>query len=94
LAERLSEQDSEISEKIEMAFRLIVCRQIREKEKMLLVDYFDDELNQFSANQSQAEDFIKVGEYPFQGDADPAELAALMQVIHSIYNMEEALSKS
>jgi hypothetical protein len=41
-----------------------------------------------------AEDLIAVGEYPIPQKVDKVILAAMMQVVSTIYNLEEAITKS
>ena len=94
LAERLSLERSGTNEKIEKAFRLIICREPGDKEKELLQSYYAKEKERFSKERSAAEDFINVGEYKHENVSDVGATAALMQVIHTIYNMEEAITKS
>ena len=94
LSEKLAMSQLSVEEKVEKAFRLILCRQPNESEKALLSTYFQDELERFSAHPEKADEFIAVGEFPKQEIEDQIKVAALMQVIHTIYNMEEAITKS
>jgi hypothetical protein len=79
---------------IEEAFRRIVCRKPSEKELSALKDYHQSEMKRFSADKKRAEKFIRIGEFPAAKGLDPARHAALMQVIHMIYNLEETTVKS
>jgi cytochrome c553 len=94
LAARLLSETSTEQEKIEKAFRLIVCRRPTSEELSILAGYFDEEKKQFSKTPQKAEALLKVGEYPPDSMPDQASHAALMQVICSIYNLEEAITKS
>jgi cytochrome c553 len=94
LAARLLSETSTEQEKIEKAFRLIVCRRPTSEELSILAGYFDEEKKQFSEAPQKAEALLKVGEYPPDSMPDQASHAALMQVICSIYNLEEAITKS
>lgn len=94
LAERLAEEPIAREEKIDKAFQLIICREARESEKDLLLQYHQDQLVRFESNPEQAAKFIDIGEYPAKEDRKEVDVAALMQVIHTIYNMEEAITKS
>ena len=47
-----------------------------------------------SLNASEAEKRLAVGESPLPQQADKIRLAALMQVVTTIYNLEETLTKS
>jgi len=93
-AERLLEEKSSVNEKIEKAFRSIVCRQPKKEEFDILISYFNDEIKLFSQSKKKANQFINAGEYPQKKTQDVIIVAALMQVIHTIYNMEESITKT
>jgi hypothetical protein len=59
----------------------------------LLTNYFEEEKKNFATQPENAKEFIKQGEYPHQEIKDTINLAALMQVVHTIYNMDEAITK-
>ncbi|HEX6849684.1 MAG TPA: PSD1 and planctomycete cytochrome C domain-containing protein [Chitinophagaceae bacterium] len=94
LAEKLSSEKISDEQKIEKAFRLIICRKATEKEKQILFDYYKKEKETFSQESSKAESFLKTGEYKHEQNINKTEAAALMQVVHTIYNMEEAITRS
>ena len=94
LAEKLSAESISDDQKIEKAFRLIICRKASKKEKQILFEYYKKEKETFSKDLSKAESFLKAGEYKHEQNINKAETAALMQVVHTIYNMEEAITKS
>ncbi len=93
LAERLMSEKSGIEEKISKAFRLIISRTPKSQELKLLLDYFEEEKKSFSQAPKKAASFINTGEYKHEKIADMISLAALMQVLDTIYNMEEAMAK-
>ncbi|MEJ7677661.1 MAG: DUF1553 domain-containing protein [Segetibacter sp.] len=78
---------------ISNAFRRIICRKPTNKETEILVDYWKEKQAWFKANAKAADKVIKVGEYKpaYKSNTD---LAAVMQVIQVIYNMEEAITKT
>ncbi|WP_109829722.1 PSD1 and planctomycete cytochrome C domain-containing protein [Reichenbachiella versicolor] len=94
LAENLSSEDIADDNKVEKAFKLIVCRSPKPQEKELLISYLKEQKEHFTDHPELAEDFIKVGEYPAKEGRDSVQVAALMQVIHSIYNLEETITRS
>lgn len=94
LAEKLMQQDQTVEEKIETAFKRIICRDIKAEEKQLLAEYFDEEQTYFQANPANARELLAVGEYERITELNEIRTAALMQVIHTIYNMEEAIMKT
>jgi len=89
MAERLILNTDE-NDRIEMAFRLIMCRKIKDKEFESINEYFKNKL--LSLDNAIASELIDVGEYPLNEELDPTEVAALMQTILIIYNLEEATS--
>ncbi|MDN5202015.1 PSD1 and planctomycete cytochrome C domain-containing protein [Fulvivirgaceae bacterium BMA10] len=94
LAEKLIEENSDTQEKLKKAFRLILCREPKEKETQLLTSYFNEEVNRFSNEKNKAKSFVDVGEFPAKEIKNEIEFSALMQVIHTVYNMEETITKS
>ncbi len=94
LAQRLAAEASPVEEKIDQAFRLILARKARPHENALLGAYFEDALKEFTQQPEAAERFLQVGEYPQSDTTDAVTVAALMQVVHTLYNMDEALTKN
>ncbi|HEX8059957.1 MAG TPA: PSD1 and planctomycete cytochrome C domain-containing protein [Cyclobacteriaceae bacterium] len=90
LAESLMSEEA----KIEKAFRLIICRKGTDKEISILKDYYNSEREVFVKNTDDANKVINIGEFKHQNVADKASLAAMIEVIMTIYNMEEAIVKS
>jgi len=93
-AQRLMAEKSTAEEKIAKAFKTIVCRDGKPQELKLLVTYFEEEKINFGKSPAKASQLIKQGEFPQAAVSDVASLAALMQVVHTIYNMEEAITKT
>jgi hypothetical protein len=79
---------------IETAFRLIACRRPTSKELSLLEDYYEELLVNFKKQPEKARRLLLQGEYKQLPTQDPAATAALMQVIHTIYNMDESQNKN
>lgn len=93
-SENLMQEESTVAEKIEKAFGTIVCRTIKPEEKEMLLGYYIEQESAFMKETEQAEAFINVGEFPASKDRDVVKVAALMQIIHTIYNLEETIVKS
>lgn len=93
LAGRLLDEGTTEREKIEKAFQLIVCRKPTDAEMNVLLEYFAEEKATLAADEAKARKLLDVGEYP-KGNYEPIMHAALMQVISSIYNLEEATTRS
>lgn len=92
LAARLLTEETQTKDKVSKAFRLIVSRKPSEEEIELLSNHFEEELKNLTPET--AEDLLDVGEYPIPEDMDRVTLAAMMQVVNIIYNLEEAITKS
>ncbi len=93
LAERLMLEDSKTEDRIIMAFRRILCRHPDEKEVALMLKYYEEERSSFTAAPESAEALIRQGEFPHEKIDDKASLAALMRVVHTLYNTDEAISR-
>ena len=92
-AQNLLSSEAGNDDRISIAFRSIICRRPSQEEVELLSNYHEVLKNEFSIDPEKSEVFVEVGEYPLESD-NKVELAALMQLIHTIYNMEEAITKS
>lgn len=93
-AQRLVSRQASAEENIRVAFRSIICRIPNEKESKILGDYYKQQLALFTSNKLNADKTLDAGEYPKDAKADKNKSAALMKVISTIYNMEEALTKT
>jgi Protein of unknown function (DUF1553)/Protein of unknown function (DUF1549)/Planctomycete cytochrome C len=91
LAEKLMLTNNDLTQKIENAFRKIVCRKPKSKELEILKDYYESEIDFFQNNTKKSEKLLSIGEYKRQPIKDKNATAALMQTIQMIYNMEEAI---
>jgi hypothetical protein len=94
LAQKLIKENGSNDQKIEKAFRMIVCRTPNTKEKDVLNKYYEEELQLFSSKKQDAKLALKIGEYPLDKKADQNALAALMKTINTIYNLEETITKT
>jgi hypothetical protein len=93
LATKIHKENSDAEARIEEAFQRIMCRKPSTKELDILVSYFEEENERFVNEPEKARDLMQVGEYPLDEKEIHAESAALMQVIMTIYNLEEAITK-
>ena len=93
LATRLDSEIKDDSEAIKTAFKRILCRDMNSDEEEILESYFEDQLDRFEANPEQIKPTLEVGEYPIEKSEETARTAALMQVIVSLYNLEETITK-
>lgn len=94
LAQELEAGNGAVKDKIALAFRRIICRKASDKELQLLQAYYDDQLKLFTQKQLDAGKTLKVGEHPGNEKLDKDNCAALMKTINTIYNLEEAITKT
>jgi hypothetical protein len=79
---------------LKMSFRQILCRWPDERELAMLKNYYEGETQRFRKNPQDAKAFLQVGEWKETGPSDAIKHAALMSVIHMIYNLEEVITKN
>jgi len=89
-----SREHSSDREKILKAFRLIVCRKPSDKEMKIMEDYYAGQLEAYRAKKLDAARTLNIGEYPQDKHADSNTTAALAKLIGTLYNLEEAITKS
>ena len=92
LGAKLLAENSSSKDKIYKAFRLIICRKPTDKELSILTSYYADQLR--TIDKPNAEKLLNVGEYPIPPNLDKITLAAMMKVVDTIYNLEEAITKT
>lgn len=93
-AQKLVAEQSPIGEKINNAFQTIICRLPSNKEKTILQDYYNEQLQLFASKKLNAAETLKIGESLVNNKTDLNNSAALMKVISTIYNMDEAITKT
>lgn len=94
LAQKLLAEPVSMEQKINKAFRLIVCRKALPAESAVLQGYYHEQWEGFSQKRLDAAATIKAGEYKGPEHADLNSLAALMKVVEAIYNLEESITKT
>jgi hypothetical protein len=93
-AERLMIDKSSVDEKVRKAFQTIICREPKKEEFEQLMEYYNQEKINFDKTPEKATQFVEVGEYHHEQIKDVVSLAALMQLVQTIYNLDEAITKS
>jgi hypothetical protein len=94
LAERLSLDKNPIEKKIAKAFNMIVCRKATDKEIDILTKYYENEYAILKTKPEDVQKLIRIGEYKHENVDDTTSLAALIEVVMSIYNLEETIVRS
>ncbi|MEJ7913843.1 MAG: DUF1553 domain-containing protein, partial [Chitinophagaceae bacterium] len=92
LAARLLNETSGQEDKITKAFQSIVSRKPSSKEMAVLLDYHDKQLK--TLHPKKVSSLLSIGEFPQDEKIDKTRQAALMQVIVTIYNLEETITKT
>jgi hypothetical protein len=93
LSERLMLEELTAEERISRAFRLILCRKAPAKELAILKDLYADEKKYYEGATDKAKQKLEVGEYKHEEINNVAETAALMQVVLTLYNTDEAITR-
>jgi hypothetical protein len=73
---------------------MIVCRKPQPEELKILQEYYRDRQAHFRSQPALADKLLDNGEYRLPAKNEFPDVAALMQVITAIYNLEESTSKS
>lgn len=93
LAQRLLELSVNDEEKINTAFRRIICRNTNNKEMAALKTYLDEQRNAYANGELDAATTLAQGAYPLPDPVNKNELAAWMKLCTTLYNLEEAITK-
>src|SRR5690554_142204 len=94
LAHRLNSAHANPESAIEEAFKRIVCRSPVEDELLILQDYFQEELEKLSDRPDDDIQVLTVGQLPIEEKYQTPRLAAMMQVVVALYNLEETITKT
>lgn len=81
-------------DRVRTAFRKITGRKPQAAEIQSLAGFYTSELQKYSASPEAADKLLDIGYYPRQQPASVAELAAMMLTIHTMFNLDETISKS
>lgn len=94
LAATLLREGKKPEQSVKEAFVRIVGRVPESREMQVLVDFHQELLASFEGDGLTASKLVEVGDSAVPKDLPARDLAALMQVIHTLYNMEETITKS
>jgi len=93
LAEDLAEEHATAEQSIRMGFQRVLSRPIQQAELELLSQLYEDQLLRFLSRPADAERFLSVGEKPARLKRSRLKLAALAVVCHTLFNLDEAVTK-
>jgi hypothetical protein len=80
-------------ERLALAFRLAVGREIKASERPSLEKLVADQKAYYQAHPEDATKLLKVGQAPTPAGLDPAELAAWTQACRVLLNSHEAITR-
>ena len=93
LADRLLQKNSDAGNIIQQAFERIICRKPSAIETEQLLNYWNGSKASIEKNASDADKIIRPGAYKPK-TTNKVNLAATMETIQIIYNMQEAITKT
>lgn len=87
----LSVRESQ-SERLDFAFEKILGRSPSDEEKRVLESFLKEEETRFKESPDKVKAYLDIGNYP--QEIESAEVAAYMSIINTIFNLDEAISKT
>lgn len=76
------------------AFRTIVCRTPSKQELGILTGYLADQIAVYRNDPKSAAQLLSIGEHPLSDEIPKPELAAVTQLVTTLYNLEETITKT
>ena len=92
MADKLLQKNT-AAQSVAIGFEKIICRKPEPKELDILASYYQERFAALQHNKAVVDRLIKVGFYK-PSTTSRAELAAMMETMQVIYNMEEAITKT
>jgi len=89
----IKEGGKSATERIAYAFRLATARPPKPSESAILLDAFQQNLDQFKSKPDAALKYVNNGEYPRDTSLDVTELAAYTSVTSLIFNLNQTVMK-
>jgi hypothetical protein len=93
LAQKLICQTTNPDDRITSTFRLMTGRFPDFREREVLRQLYDEQLDRFDRNPSAARTFVKVGDSPVDGALPTAELAATTVLASTVMNLDEFVTE-
>ena len=82
------------SDRINAVFQLALSRDPNEKERTVLASLMASQRKRFTAAPDAAKEVVAVGERPVAEGVDPVELASLLSVTRTVFNMHEFITRN
>ena len=92
LAYRVVSAKESASDRLDLAFEKILGRPPSSQEKGVLESFLKEEETRFKESPEKVKAYLGVGSYP--QEIETAEVAAYMSIINTIFNLDEAISKT
>jgi hypothetical protein len=92
-ARKLAETALEAASPVDDAFRRVLSRPPTDRERGILAELHDERLDHYRRHPKDAEGLLGVGDSPVAPGLDRAELAALADVCHAIFNLSETVTR-
>ena len=93
LAQKMIATNMPPDDRIAAVFRKIICRKATDREMGILKEYYTEQLQLFQEGKLNAQKTLAIGDSPVNKTVDANQSAALMKVVSTIYNLEEAIVK-
>jgi len=94
IAERVYREGGKSSDaQLNLAFRLLTSRDLREEELPLMRDLYEQELEKYRVDEAGARELMQVGEYPRDKELPLTQVAALTAVTNIMMNYDEVYTK-
>jgi hypothetical protein len=94
LAQRLLEEETEFSSRIELAFRYVLSREPSVEEAAILADQYSAHLARYQGDIEAARKIVEFGESAPLPGLEPAELASLTMVCSTLLNLDETVTRN
>ena len=94
LAERaIKEVNTNVTDQIDHAFRLLTSRHLNKEEQSLMLELYQQEYTKYQNDEMEAEELLKIGDYPRDTSLELPKVAALTAVINTLMNYDEVYTK-
>lgn len=92
LAETLIEEhDADIDSRWDELFRRLISRLPSDRERTVVFQLYDDQLKYFTANTSDADEYLQVGALSVKDSAQRSDLAATAIVVQTMFAYDETI---
>ena len=81
-------------DRINAVFQRALSRKPNEKERTVLASLMASQRKRFTAAPDAAKEVVAVGERPVAEGVDPVELASLLSVTRTVFNMHEFITRN